>query len=225
MKVAMILAAGRGERMRPLTDTTPKPLLKVKGKTLIELHLEKLASAGFEHVVINHAWLGEQIEAYLGNGSQFNLQIHYSAEPAALETAGGIVNALPLIKRCLHEQGCFTVINGDVFSNFEFSCLPSQLNGSLGHLVLVNNPPHNLKGDFNLTGNTVVRQPPNQFTFSGIAVYDVNLFANLEGRKSPLAPLLFDLADKNQLTGQLHPGIWFDIGTPQRLDEINNMEG
>ncbi|GAB2702022.1 N-acetylmuramate alpha-1-phosphate uridylyltransferase MurU [Aliiglaciecola aliphaticivorans] len=225
MKVAMILAAGRGERMRPLTDTTPKPLLKVRGKALIELHLEKLAAAGFEHVVINHAWLGEQIERYLGSGERYNLRIHYSAETDALETAGGIINALPIIKACLREQRYFAVINGDVYSDFEFSCLPDGLNGSKGHLVLVDNPPHNVKGDFSLNENTVVRQSPKQFTFSGIAVYDVNLFANLEGRKSSLAPLLFDLADKGQLSGQHHSGIWFDIGTPQRLAQINNMEG
>ncbi|WP_354667861.1 N-acetylmuramate alpha-1-phosphate uridylyltransferase MurU [Aliiglaciecola lipolytica] len=225
MKVAMILAAGRGERMRPLTDTTPKPLLTVKGKALIELHLEKLALAGFQHVVINHAWLGEQIVAFLGNGERYNLQIHYSAETSALETAGGIINALPLLKSCLQQQRYFTVINADIYSDFEFSCLPNELDGSKGHLVLVNNPPHNLKGDFNVIDHKVVRQPQNQFTFSGIAVYDVGLFANLDGRKSPLAPLLFDLAEKGQLTGQHHTGIWFDIGTPQRLEQINKMEG
>ncbi|WP_040521697.1 N-acetylmuramate alpha-1-phosphate uridylyltransferase MurU [Aliiglaciecola lipolytica] len=220
----MILAAGRGERMRPLTDHTPKPLLEVKGQPLIEYHLKKLAAAGIEHVVINHAWLGEQIVALLGDGSRYNLSIHYSAEPEALETAGGIVKALPLLKSLLKNQRYFTVINADIYTDFDFNLLPDDLNETRGHLVLVNNPPHNLKGNFDLNDHLVVRKQHNQFTFSGIAVYDMALFAELSQKKRPLAPLLFELVEKSQLSGQQHQGIWFDIGTPQRLDEINRME-
>ncbi|GAB5380916.1 MAG: nucleotidyltransferase family protein [Aliiglaciecola sp.] len=224
MKVAMILAAGRGERMKPLTDQTPKPLLTVKGIPLIEHHLNKLALAGFTHVVINVAWLGEQIIHALGDGSRFNLKIHFSDEKEALETAGGIVNALPILLPLLEQHQEFAVINADIFTDFDFSALPTNLEDKLGHLILVDNPVHNPNGDFSLKGSEMHRLKKNQFTFSGIAVYHKEMFSSLIAEKSALAPLLFEKVAQNRLSGQLHNGFWFDVGTPQRLDYLNQME-
>ena len=212
----MILAAGRGERMRPLTDSTPKPLLKVAGKMLIEYHLEKLKLANITDVVINHAWLGEKIEKALGDGSRYGVNIHYSAETEALETAGGIVNALPIIS-----DEVFIVINGDIFCDYDISNLPSSLTG-LAHLVLVNNPFHNPIGDFSLTKSGSVKQSgENKLTFSGIGVYHSDLFVGLNNTKQALAPVLREAMDHHQVTGEFYQGIWHDIGTPERLSELD----
>jgi len=212
----MILAAGRGERMRPLTDAMPKPLLKVAGKMLIEYHLDNIKAAGITEVIINHAWLGEKIEKALGDGSRYGLNIRYSAETEALETAGGIVNALPIIS-----DDVFIVINGDVFCDYDLSTLPSSLAG-LAHLVLVNNPSHNPDGDFVLTTSGRVEQSgENKLTFSGIGVYHSDLFAGLQNAKQALAPLLRTAMEQHQVTGELYQGIWHDIGTPERLSELD----
>jgi len=213
---AMILAAGRGERMRPLTDTTPKPLLKVGGKMLIEYHLEKLKQANITDVVINHAWLGEKVEQALGDGSRYGLNIQYSAEGEALETAGGIIKALPLLG-----NSAFIVINGDIFCDYDASSLMAPISG-LAHLLLVDNPEHNPEGDFSLTDLAEVKQAGgNKLTFSGIGIYHPDLFKNLEQGKRPLAPLLRDAMDKHFVTGTHYRGMWHDIGTPERLSELD----
>ncbi len=209
MKTAMILAAGRGERMRPLTDFTPKPLLKIKGKALIEYHLEKLARANFEKVVINHHWLGEQIEIALGNGEKYGIQIQYSKEINVLETGGGIVQALPLLGK-----EPFLVVNGDIWCDFDFSKISLKIN-KLTHLFLVDNPEHNLKGDFGLENDLVTNEP--QFTFSGIGVYHPDLFKDYKMDKYPLAPILRKAIAEQKVTGEHFKGQWFDIGTPTRL--------
>lgn len=212
----MILAAGRGERMRPLTDNTPKPLLKVAGKMLIEYHLEKLKAAQITEVVINHAWLGYKIEQALGDGSQYGLMIEYSAETEALETAGGIINALPLLGDEL-----FIAINGDVYCDYDFSNLPSSIAG-LAHLVLVDNPPHHPGGDFSLTQSGLVEQTgENKQTFSGIGIYHPDLFQNNLKGKLALAPVLRQAMNQHQVSGESYQGIWHDIGTPERLKELN----
>ncbi len=217
--VVMILAAGRGERMRPLTDTTPKPLLPVGGRPLIEWHLQALAEAGFRDVVINHAWLGAQIEQRLGNGERFGLRIRYSPEPAgALETAGGIVNALPLLG-----DGPFVVINGDIWTDYPLAQLPRSLGEDLAHLVLVDNPPQHPQGDFVLQEGRVVADAEPCLTFSGIGVYAPQLFAGLEPGVRPLAPLLRAAMGEQRVGGEHYRGRWFDIGTPERLAELDRM--
>lgn len=221
MRVAMILAAGRGERMRPLTDSTPKPLLKIKNKPLIEYHLNALKDAGFTDIVINHAWLGQQIVNTLGCGEKYGLKLHYSAEKEALETAGGIVHALPLIRPLLGENKCFSVINGDIFCDIDFGLLPLKLCDVQAHLVLVRNPIHNEQGDFNLDNSKISRNLKNQFTFSGVAVYHIDMFSGLADSKQPLAPLLFDLVERHLVSGHLHQGVWVDVGTPDRLAQLN----
>jgi len=212
----MILAAGRGERMRPLTDNLPKPLLKVGGKMLIEYHLEKLKIAHITDVIINHAWLGEKIEQALGDGSRYGLNIHYSPEDEALETAGGILNALPLLG-----DDAFIVINGDIFCDYDLLNLPSSIAG-LAHLVLVNNPVHNPDGDFVLTTSGRVNQVgENKRTFSGIGVYHPDLFKDYLNGKLALAPVLRKAMDQEQVTGEFYQGVWHDIGTPERLNELD----
>lgn len=223
MKTAMILAAGRGERMRPLTDVLPKPLLEVCGKPLIEYHIEKLADAGVKRLVVNHAWLGEKIEQRLGGGKQFGVDIHYSAEGQALETAGGIVKALPLLCPTAQDNE-FIVINGDVFSDFDVRLLPDELEHSIAHLVMVDNPDHNPDGDFGIQNGTLTTTAP-KLTFSGIAVYNRRFFDGLKTEKKPLAPLLRKFIEQQQVTGQKHRGIWCDVGTPERLQQLNNHEG
>jgi len=218
---AMILAAGRGERMRPLTDTLPKPLLKVDGKMLIEYHLEKLSAANITEVVINHAWLGEKIEQALGDGSRYDLNITYAAEGEALETAGGILNALPLLAGSNNSNDAFIVINGDIFCDYDISKLPSSVSG-LAHLVLVDNPEHNPDGDFELTESTLVEQSgDSKKTFSGIGVYHPNLFKDYPNGKLALAPVLRKAMDQKLVSGELHQGLWYDIGTPERLAELD----
>ncbi len=217
----MILAAGRGERMRPLTDHTPKPLLKVAGTSLIEHHLIRLKESGFKHVVINHSWLGQQIVDLVGNGRRFGLSIKFSAEPTPLETAGGIVQALPLIKSCLGDDTCFAAVNGDIFCDIDFASLPSQLDSALGYLVLVDNPPHNSGGDFSLHEGRVIKVQERSYTYSGVAVYHVDMFKELGTGKLGLRPLFDKLIESGKMGGVCHSGIWFDIGTPQRLAEID----
>jgi len=217
----MILAAGRGERMRPLTDNLPKPLLKVGGKMLIEYHLEKLKAAKITDVIINHAWLGSKIEQALGDGSRYGLNIQYSAEGEALETAGGILNALPLLTDADNKSEAFIVINGDIFCNYDFSTLPSSLSG-LAHLVLVENPEHNPDGDFALTDAAMVEQVgDNKKTFSGIGIYHPDLFQDYAAGKLALAPVLRKAMDQKQVTGEFYSGSWHDIGTPERLSELD----
>ncbi|OHE61663.1 MAG: mannose-1-phosphate guanylyltransferase [Thiobacillus sp. GWE1_62_9] len=224
----MILAAGRGERMRPLTDRTPKPLLAVGGKPLIVWHIERLSVAGFTHIVINHAHLGEQIEAALGNGAALGVSIEYSREISALETAGGIATALPLI-----EEDVFPVVNGDIYCEYDFSRLAEPLarlaaGHDEAHLVLVNNPSQHPNGDFVLDGNRVTNADipltphPARFTFSGIGVYHRALFAHTPaGEKAPLAPLLRLAIDAGRVGGEHFGGRWVDVGTPARLAALD----
>lgn len=213
---AMILAAGRGERMRPLTDVTPKPLLKVGGIPLILWHIERLAHDGFKEIVINIAHLGEQIPKALGDGSEWGVNLTYSdeREEGALESAGGIVKALPLLGK-----EPFLVVNGDIWTDYDFEndrVLPA---GILAHLILVSNPEHNPEGDFALDGKMVVDS--RQYTFSGIGYYSPKLFENVPYGKSPLAPLLREAMREGRVTGELYEGEWLDIGTPQRLELLN----
>lgn len=214
---AMILAAGRGERMRPLTDHTPKPLLLVGGKPIIEHTINQLVTAGFDDIVINHAHLGEQIETKLGNGQQFGATIHYSPEgEQGLETAGGIISALPLLG-----DDTFLVVNGDIATDFDFATL-KNMPVDLAHLVLVPNPEHHPEGDFGLNSTGLVdEQASEQLTFSGIGLYNPKLFANLSAGSRKLGPLLRQAIAKQQVSGQKHAGFWMDIGTPERLQELN----
>ena len=222
----MILAAGRGERMRPLTDHTPKPLLLAGGKPLIVWHIERLVRAGITELVINHAHLGAQVEQVLGNGSQFGAQIRYSPEVAALETAGGIAFALPLLG-----NEPFAVINGDVYCDYDFARLPALVGKMKGtqdvaHLVLVSNPSHHPQGDFLLQNGRILPTDDSHelspLTFSGIGLYQPSLFAHIRrGSKAPLAPLLREQITLGTISGEHHCGIWVDVGTPQRLDELD----
>lgn len=218
---AMILAAGRGERMRPLTDTTPKPLLPVGGKPLIVRHIEKLAAAGFRKIIVNHAHLGAQIEAALGDGQQFGLAIRYSPEAEALETAGGIAQALHLLG-----TAPFVVVNADVFSDFDYEKLFAvartlSASGRLAHLVLVPNPLHHPHGDFALHGSRVSLDGP-RFTFSGMAAYQPAMFASVTpGAKAKLGELLKIAITGNAVSGELYDGRWCDVGTPARLAELD----
>lgn len=211
---AMILAAGRGERMRPLTDHTPKPLLLVAGKPLIQWHIEALQRAGFTEIVINHAWLGQQIEDALGDGAQFGVNIVYSPEgESGLETGGGIYRALSLLSDGTEP---FLVINGDVIADIDFSQLPQELTG-FAHLVMVPNPEHHPQGDFALQGGTVSVTGDSLLTFSGIGVYHPQLFAQCEPGIFPLAPLLRLAMQEEKVSGECHRGVWLDVGTPDRL--------
>jgi MurNAc alpha-1-phosphate uridylyltransferase len=216
---AMILAAGRGERMRPLTDTIPKPLLQAGGRCLLEYHVEALARAGIDELVINTAWHGEQIEQRLGDGSRYGVPIRYSHEgEQALETAGGIVRALPLLG-----DEAFIVVNADVWTDYDFARLPGEPDG-VAHLLLVDNPAHHPEGDFFLEGGKVTNAAgDHRFTFSGIGVYRPALFAALEQGVRPLAPLLRAAMTGGQVSGEHYPGQWFDIGTPARLTALDKM--
>lgn len=215
---AFILAAGRGERMRPLTDHTPKPLLPAGGKPLIVWHLERLAAAGFREIVINHAHLGEQIEAALGDGSRWGLRIAYSAEPpGALETAGGIAKALPLLG-----NEPFLVVNGDVWCDVDFA-LFSGSTASSAHLLLVENPPQHPGGDFSLNGRQIAFATGGKtFTYAGIGIFSPTLFHNVPpDRPMKLRPLLDAAIAAGTLTGERYAGRWVDVGTPQRLAELD----
>jgi len=216
----MILAAGRGERMRPLTDRIPKSLLQVCGKPLIFRHLEKLADAGFRTVVINHAHLGDQIEAAVGDGSRWNLSVRFSPEEQALETAGGIRNALALLR-----EPVFAVVNADVYSDYDYARIAQAMrkmhSASLAHLVLVDNPPHHPAGDFSLEAGLVRAGARELLTFSGIGAYRTELFQPVAaGSKHALAPLLRAQMGAGKITGEHFRGEWDDIGTPQRLAEL-----
>jgi len=211
----MILAAGRGERMRPLTDTMPKPLLQVAGTPLIVHHLQNLARANIRDVVVNHAYLGEQIVAALGDGRQFGLRIQYSPEAPALETGGGIFRALPMLG-----DGPFVVINGDVWTDFDFATLVSR-RVDLAHLVLVANPPQHPNGDFAFADGQVLASGTPRHTFSGIGLYRAEMFVDCKPEPFPLAPLLRKAMADNRVSGELYFGKWFDIGTPQRLAELD----
>jgi MurNAc alpha-1-phosphate uridylyltransferase len=219
---AMILAAGRGERMRPLTDFTPKPLLKVGAKPLIVWHLERLAQAGFKEVVINHAHLGGQIEQALGNGSLWSMHIQYSPEQQALETAGGIAKALPL----LGDQP-FLVVNGDIYTEIDFAPLANltcSLSPNLVHLLMVDNPPQHPQGDFAIVDGHLCESGATKLTFSGIGVYHPSLFASLEsGQAAKLAPLLREAMAKQLATASYYEGVWHDIGTPERLHNLDQQ--
>lgn len=213
---AMILAAGRGERMRPLTDHIPKPLLQVGGMALIEHHLHALAAAGFTEVVINHAHLGAMIVAALGDGKGYGVSIHYSAEDEPLETAGGIIQALPLLG-----TGPFLVINGDVWCDYPLQHL-RQCKPALAHLILVDNPAHHPQGDFVLREGKVFAEGPGKLTFAGIGVYQPALFAGLPPCKMPLAPLLRQAMAEGKVSGEYYPGHWHDVGTPARLASLDD---
>lgn len=216
---AMILAAGRGERMRPLTDTTPKPLIEVGGKPLIVRHIERLASLGFGHIVINIDHLGHMIKDTLGSGSQWGVEIEYSDERecGALESGGGIIKALPLIK-----SDIFMVLNGDILCDYEFKSA-FELGDYLAHLVLVKNPPHNPSGDFGLETQRVINASPVTFTFSGIGYYSKKLFDGYKCEKIKLAQILRDAINKEKVSGRLYEGKWIDVGTPARLAEAESI--
>lgn len=214
---AMILAAGRGERMRPLTDTTPKPLLEAGGQRLIEYHLHRLAGAGVEDVVINVAWLGQQVIDTLGSGDRYGLDIHYSNEGEALETGGGIHRALPLLG-----DAPFLVVNGDIWTDYPFEQLVSLDLEGLAHLVLVENPQHNPEGDFAIQHHRLVSDAQmEKFTFSGIGVYAPAFFNESEDGKYPLAPMIRRYIEHAQVSGEVYRGEWWDIGTPERLAELD----
>ena len=225
---ALILAAGRGDRMRPLTDQIPKPLLSVRGKSLIAWHLESLARAGVTDVVINTAWLEEQFPAALGDGRAFGLRIGYSHEGAlfggALETAGGIATALPLL-----QDAPFWLMAGDVFvPGFDFPAADGQrfsASGALAHIYLVPNPPHNPQGDFGISPQGLaLTSAEEQFTYSTLGLYRPALFkTTLAGKKAALAPLLRQGMQSGQITAALYSGPWTDVGTPERLAELNTI--
>jgi MurNAc alpha-1-phosphate uridylyltransferase len=214
---AMILAAGRGERMRPLTDYIPKPLLPVAGRPLIEYTVRQLVSAGFSEIVINHAHLGQQIENHLGDGRHLGALIHYSPEgEQGLETAGGIIHAMHLLG-----DDAFLVVNGDIATDFPFAQL-RNLDLDLAHLILVDNPEHHPQGDFSLdNGGHVTENSAPKFTFSGIGVYRPELFKHTPPGASKLAPLLRVAMAEQRVSGQTFAGFWMDIGTPQRLQELD----
>jgi MurNAc alpha-1-phosphate uridylyltransferase len=222
----MILAAGRGERMRPLTDTCPKPLLPAGGQPLIVHHLQRLAAAGITEVVINHAHLGAMIESALGDGQRWGLHIAYSPEASALETAGGIRTALPLLG-----EAPFLVINGDVFCDAELPALMArarmlEATGDLAHLLLVDNPPHHPAGDFALAHGRARDAGTPRLTFAGIGAYHPALFAGLApGERAPLGPLLRAAMAQDRVGAHHHAGLWMDIGTPERLAELDRLLG
>ena len=220
---AMILAAGRGERMRPLTDHCPKPLLPAGGKPLLQWHIEALAAVGITNIVINHAHLGQQIENHFGDGSTLGVQLSYSPETTALETAGGIRKALSLLG-----EEPFVVINGDVACDWPVAKVlqiaAGWVPGQLAHLVMVPNPAHNLKGDFALQGGVVKQAEVDNvaFTFSGIGVYHPDLFSSLQiDEVAKLAPLLRQAMAAGKVQGELFGGFWMDIGTPERLEQLD----
>ncbi len=214
---AMILAAGRGERMRPLTDTRPKPLLEVGGKPLIQYHLEALARAGIEDVVINLAWQGEQIRRALGTGASCGVQIHYSDEPqGALETGGGILAALPLLG-----PGPFLIVSGDIWSEFPLaSCLDRLASGDVAHFVLVPNPDFHAQGDFGLENGRLRDRAP-RYTYANIGVLRAEFFAGRQPGRFALAPLMFEWIRQGRVSGELFGGRWHNLGTPMQLSRLD----
>lgn len=226
----MILAAGRGERMRPLTDDVPKPLLIAGGKALIEYQLISLARAGFVDIVINHAYLGEKIEQALGSGERYGVNIQYSPEAVVLETAGGIANALPLLAGS-SDRMPFLVVNADIYCEMDYALLIPTLHAMqcqsdqlLAHLVLIDNPAHHSEGDFALRDGLVALAETDRLTFSGIGVYQPQLFQNIEpGKAVKLGPLLRCAIAEGKVSGQHYFGQWIDVGTPERLEELDKQ--
>ncbi|MFM0178593.1 nucleotidyltransferase family protein [Paraburkholderia aspalathi] len=227
LKKAMIFAAGRGERMRPLTDTCPKPLLEVGGKPLIVWQIERLARAGFQTIVINHAWLGEQIEAALGDGSRWGVQLRYSAEHEALETAGGIVQALPL----LEDDGAsevFVAVSGDVYADFDYAALNAHAETLTAsrepgmHLVMVPNPAFHPNGDFGLVDGVLSLEAQPRFTFGNIGLYDTRMFRDLpRGTRRALTPYYRTTIANGLASGELYEGLWENVGTPAQLQALD----
>ena len=215
--MAMLLAAGRGERLRPLTDDTPKALVEVDGVSLIEYHLQMLADGGISTVVINLGWLGEMIVDRIGSGSRFGLQVVYSPEYGnVLETGGGIVRALPMLG-----STPFWVINADILTDWQLpDCALGD--GDLARLVLVETPPHKAHGDFGIEGGRVRNVAVPAYTFSGIACYSPEFFTGAADGRFPLAPMLRKAADRGQLAAELFEGVWHDVGTPARLEQLND---
>lgn len=214
---AMILAAGRGERLRPLTDTVPKPLLEVAGHALIEHHIIRLRQAGYTSLVINHAWLGSLIEERLGDGSRYGVHIEWSREgERGLETGGGIFNALPLLG-----QAPFLIVNADIWTDYPFGSLAREPRG-LAHLVLAPNPAHNPTGDFALVDGLVSNEEDLRLTYTGIAVLRPELFLGCSPSAFPLAPLLRMAAARGQVSGECYSGEWRDVGTPQALEALRS---
>ena len=219
MKV-MILAAGLGKRLRPLTLNKPKPLVEVAGKSLIIHHIEQLAAAGFNDIVINHSWHGEQIVNALGNGSRWGVNIAYSEEPEPLETAGGIIQALPLLKDGQSEDNQpFLVVNGDVFTDYPFDLVPDSIDGQ-AHLIMVNNPDFRKTGDFALQQGRVQEQGEEWLTYSGISVLTPELFADTPTGVQALAPVLKQAIADGEVTGEHFQGLWTDVGTVERLNDL-----
>jgi N-acetyl-alpha-D-muramate 1-phosphate uridylyltransferase len=213
---AMLLAAGRGERMRPITDSLPKPLVPVAGKPLIEWHLGALARAGFREVVVNTSWLAPQLHAALGDGSAWGVSISWSDEgPVPLETGGGILRAVPLLG-----PGPFLVVNADIWTDIDFAALSLE-DGAHAHLVLVPNPPHNVRGDFGLDGDLVVSRDTDRFTYSGVGMFRREFFDGASGERFPLLPLLNRAIAARHVRGELHRGAWSDVGTPERLAALD----
>jgi N-acetyl-alpha-D-muramate 1-phosphate uridylyltransferase len=223
MNTAMIFAAGRGDRMRPLTDSCPKPLLAVGGKPLIVWQLERLAAAGVRRVVINHAWLGAQIETALGDGARWGIELRYSPETEALETAGGIAQALHLVG-----DGVFIAVSGDVFCDFDYAALRdraaalSKRDEPGMHLVMVPNPPFHPKGDFALDGDTLALDGASRFTFGNIGLYDARMFRDLApGTRRALTPYYRETIEAGRATGELYEGRWENVGTPAQLQSLD----
>jgi MurNAc alpha-1-phosphate uridylyltransferase len=218
---AMILAAGRGERMRPLTDRTPKPLLPVAGKPMIQYHLEALAAAGIRDIVINLAWLGQQIRASIGDGSQFGVRVQYSDEgDAALETGGGVFQALPFLAGPSGTDS-FVVVSGDVWTEYPLGDVITKLAAAdMAHFVLVPNPDFHARGDFGLADGRLT-DSGERYTYANIGVLHPEFFAGCQPGKFPLAPLMFDWIRKNRVSGELFRGVWHNVGTPQQLQQID----
>ena len=214
----MILAAGRGERLRPHTDITPKPLIQVGKHRLIEYHLLNLAKAGIEDVIINISWLAEQIRETLGAGQDYSLNITYSDEgDEALETAGGIINALPLLG-----DDPFIVINGDIWCDYDLSLLADRHMEHEAHLVLVNNPEHNPEGDFAIENDLIRNSGETRLTYSGIGIYTTEFFADTPPGKKALGPILRKKSEHNKISGEIYNGQWVDIGTIERLAQLRS---
>src|SRR5690348_11304855 len=219
-RAAMVLAAGRGERLRPITDTLPKPLVEIAGKPLIVYHLEALARAGVSDVVINLSWLGEKIRAALGDGGRYGVRIAYSEEgPVPLETGGGIHRALPLLG-----PEPFLVVNADVWTDMDLNRIPALDEDADARLLLAPNPPHHSRGDFGLEGDRVVERDTERFTYTGIGIYRPELFAGCAPGKFPLLPLLKRAIAARRLRGELYRGEWLDIGSPDRLAWLDARE-
>lgn len=213
MKTAMILAAGRGERLKPITDKLPKPLCKINGKTLIEHHIANLVNAGIHKIVINHAHLGGMIRQLLGNGERYNAQIQYSPEPpGGLETAGGIFNAQHLLG-----DEPFLVVNGDIYTDYNFAKLQPP-NSQMAHLVLIEKPK-GYKGDYGLSQHNLIENENRSYVFSGIASYHPQIFHQLKPSRLSVTPIIRQLVNEKLVSGELHPGKWLEIGTPEQLNE------